>query len=147
MDTKHPDINEQPAYQPGHQQPEHQQYGYQQQGYQQQGYQQQGYQQPQQIIVQQQPQQQVVHSQIVVGVVPLTMFKTSPVFASCQSCKKTAATTVKTSFSCSNYCCYFCFGLCWWAIFQVCRDKDISCMDASHYCSCCGMLIFNYTAC
>lgn len=75
------------------------------------------------------------------------MFKTTPVVATCPSCKQTGATTVTTSFSWCNYCCYFLTTPLTWIIYQCCRGKAYSCNDAVHHCFSCGAQVYRYEAC
>lgn len=74
-------------------------------------------------------------------------FKTESVLATCPSCKVSSNTNVITNFSFGNYMCYWCFGPLIWIIYQVSRNKDINCCDATHHCSGCGSFIANYESC
>lgn len=93
-----------------------------------------------------QPTRIVVNNQVGLGV-PLNFFKTEPIMIFCPSCKKSGATNVKKSFSILNYCCYFWFGVLYWVLLQLIRDKGYNFQDAEHYCSHCGCLIVSYTSC
>ena len=75
------------------------------------------------------------------------IFKSNSVLATCVSCRNVSNTRVQTDFNWGNYCCYYCFGPIIWIIYQAARDKDISCMDANHYCSACGNLVHSYKSC
>lgn len=66
-------------------------------------------------------------------------------FVLCPNCKEFAATRTDRSCSCGNICCYL-FVCCWW-IFQIYREKDISCYNATHYCSKCNYKLYEYRAC
>ena len=77
----------------------------------------------------------------------IKLFKTTPVVATCPTCKQSGVTTVDTQFSWGNYCCYFLTSPLAWIIFQCCRDKAYSCNDATHFCFSCGSQIFRYEAC
>jgi hypothetical protein len=93
------------------------------------------------IIINSQP-----NTQPIVYVNP-SLYKTNPVASQCNSCRNSGLTRVVTEFDMANYCCYFCFGIIVWLIYQAVRDKDISCMNADHYCSYCGFKIYSYKAC
>lgn len=84
--------------------------------------------------------------QAVVYVNP-SLYKTNPVATQCSSCRNSGLSRVVSEFDCSNYCCYFCFGPVIWIIYQAARDKDISCMNADHFCSFCGYRLYSYKAC
>lgn len=74
-------------------------------------------------------------------------YKTSSIVATCPTCRTTGPTSVTTSFSCSNYCCYLCFDPIIYVIYQLVRGKDIICCDATHNCPNCGAYIASYSAC
>ena len=74
-------------------------------------------------------------------------FKCVPVVCTCPNCKNTVTTIVTTNFNCLNCLCCLFFDLFLWIIFQIARNKDISCNDATHVCPHCQFVIFNYSAC
>ena len=74
-------------------------------------------------------------------------FKTSSITATCPTCKLTAPTKVTTTLSCSNLLCYICFDPLIWIIYQLVRQKDINCCDATHNCPSCGGYVASYNSC
>lgn len=90
--------------------------------------------------------QGVVNNQIIT-VISAEMFRTVPVITVCAICKVSAPTIVKTSLNCANYMYYCWFGVFYWLCFQALRNKDMTCMDATHYCSACGTMLASYSAC
>lgn len=80
-----------------------------------------------------------------------SIYKSIPVQVSCPNCKRTVLTNVVVNGNIANIiyywvmCCCFSAGLCW-CMFQLCRNKDISCNDYHHYCGNCGCLLYtNYS--
>ena len=73
--------------------------------------------------------------------------KTSPTTVVCPFCKQTVTTIVETECSGASVCCCICTSLVCWVIFQICRNKDLNCNDATHKCPSCGNTIATYTAC
>ncbi len=84
---------------------------------------------------------------IVVNQVALPQLKTSPVTVCCPYCKQTVTTIVETQFNCAICCLCLMTGLFVWMCFQCCRDKDLSCNDATHRCPSCQAMIGSYSAC
>ena len=74
-------------------------------------------------------------------------FRCSPIVCICPNCKNTVTTIVTTNFNCLNCLCCLWFDLVLWIIFQLIRNKDVSCNDATHVCPHCQFVIFNYSAC
>jgi len=74
-------------------------------------------------------------------------FRCTPIVCVCPNCKNTVTTIVTTNFNWLNCLCCFWSGLFFWIIFQIVRNKDISCNDAIHVCPHCQYVIFNYNAC
>jgi hypothetical protein len=68
-------------------------------------------------------------------------------FVTCPYCKNQAITRTEKKCSTANaICCVFTL-LLPWALFQVCRGKDLNCYDANHFCTRCGNTLANYHAC
>ena len=72
---------------------------------------------------------------------------TSPVSTTCPFCRNFVATVVEQSFNCGTCCLCWCTGFCFFALFQLCRGKDICCYDAVHKCPRCGKIIGTYDSC
>ena len=110
---------------------------------------------PQPNIIQQMPILQSQNHQIIsnqmakpqVIYLDTTNFKTSPCNTFCPFCKNQIQTRVNTK---CNWCSFiFC---CWsgiftWLLIQCCRNKQIICCDAEHFCPVCGNKIADYTSC
>ena len=73
--------------------------------------------------------------------------KSAPVFITCPHCKHSGITRTDQSCSCLSVCCCLCFALIPFILFQVCRGKEINCLDAKHSCIKCGTYIGEYTSC
>jgi hypothetical protein len=65
----------------------------------------------------------------------------------CPFCKQTAMTKTERKWSVGNLICGVTFGVGVWLVFQILRRKDLNCMDARHYCSRCGLIVNDYSAC
>ena len=76
-----------------------------------------------------------------------TNFKTSPCNTVCPFCHNQIQTKINTK--CNWYSCLLCYftGCCYWALFQWCRNKNLNCCDAEHFCPVCGNKIVDYTSC
>ena len=75
------------------------------------------------------------------------IFRSTPQQVTCIHCGYTGLTNTITSFNIANFiCCWVTDPICW-LCFQLCRGKDISCNDATHYCRRCNHIVGNYTAC
>ncbi len=75
--------------------------------------------------------------------------KTQPQYIYCPYCKSQGLTQVEKKCSKSNITCsIFSLGV-FWAIFQACRGKDVSCYDSEHKCSNskCNEKLSDYRAC
>ena len=71
----------------------------------------------------------------------------SPVFMNCPNCKTQITTNVVKKWS-WGACCLCCWtGALIWIIIQLCREKDITCYDATHTCPNCGKLIYQFESC
>jgi hypothetical protein len=73
--------------------------------------------------------------------------KLSPTPLYCGRCQNTVISRVITECSFANICCCLCFHPLFWLLFQVCRGKEISCNDSTHFCPNCGSMIGSYQAC
>ena len=74
------------------------------------------------------------------------ILKTNPQFITCPQCGYSGITRTVNNFNIVNcLCCWFTDPICW-LLFQVCRGKDISCFDATHFCASCNVLLGNYSA-
>ena len=100
------------------------------------------------------PQVQAVYVPVINNQPPTTiiatdinMYRTTSIMARCTSCNQTGPSNVHLSFNISNYLCYCLCTPIVWLVYQTLRNKDYSCSDGIHYCSSCGGLLANYTAC
>ena len=100
----------------------------------------------------QQPQQQqqiIVNQPIVPRVIYVdsSKFTTSPCSMSCPFCNSQINTEVKKNWN--MFSCVFCLwaGICCWAGLQFCRNKQLNCFDAEHYCPVCHNKIGDYSSC
>ena len=93
--------------------------------------------------------QQVISNQPIPQVIYIDTSKlgTSPSFFSCPFCKNQITTEVKKKFN--WFSCVFCWwaGLCCWAGLQFCRNKELNCNDAEHFCPICRNKIGDYSSC
>ena len=94
---------------------------------------------PQQVILNQ-PIPQVIY-------IDTSKLGTSPSLYSCPFCKNQITTEVKKKFN--WFSCVFCWwaGLCCWAGLQFCRNKELNCNDAEHFCPICRNKIGDYSSC
>ena len=77
----------------------------------------------------------------------LILLKSNPQFITCPHCGYSGITRTVNNFNIPNcLCCWFTDPICW-LLFQVCRGKDISCFDATHFCASCNAVLGNYSAC
>lgn len=110
-------------------------------------------QQPQRIIIisnniPAQPNQvKPVTNQVRINVNYSAMCKTTSVRIYCPYCNKYSQSVVEKTFSCVNCMCCCWFGVLPWLIWQLARDKELNCSDATHRCGACGNVIYRYTAC
>ena len=79
--------------------------------------------------------------------VGLSRFGTHPISITCQFCKTPITTNVVKSCSCCAVLLCFFTGLFIWICIQCCRDKEINCCDATHYCPNCGQMLGHYESC
>ncbi len=104
------------------------------------------YQQTQQS---QQPQPIIVNQPIVPQVIYVDTSKltTSPCSMICPFCKSQINTEVKKNWNVLS--CVLCLwaGLCCWAGLQFCRNKQLNCFDAEHFCPVCRGKIGDYSSC
>ena len=107
------------------------------------------YQQTQQSLQPQQPQPIIVNQPIVPQVIYVDTSKltTSPCSMCCPFCKSQINTEVKKSWNVLS--CVLCLwaGLCCWAGLQFCRNKQLNCLDAEHFCPVCRSKIGDYSSC
>ena len=70
-----------------------------------------------------------------------------PMFMICPKCNVPIITNVEISFN--IFSCILCFiSSGWlWMLYQICRGKEIGCMDAIHICPNCGKLAAKYDSC
>ena len=109
---------------------------------------------PQNVVNNPNPQvvnQPIVSNQVLpsnVQVNPnLIVLKSNPQFITCPQCGYSGITRTVNNFNIANcLCCFFTDPVCW-LLFQVCRGKDISCFDATHFCASCNAVLGNYSAC
>ena len=106
------------------------------------------YYQPNPIL--QAPQQQIIVNQPIhpkVIYIDASNLKTSPNMMGCPYCKSQITTEVRKKWN--LFSCIFCLwaGLCCWAGMQFCRDKEINCYDAEHFCPVCHNKIGDYSSC
>ena len=96
--------------------------------------------QPNQIVMNQMMQPKVIY-------VDSTNFKSKPCDTICPFCKNQIKTqTVKKCDWYSWLLCY-CVGILPWITLQCCRNKQLNCFDAEHYCPTCGNKIVEYSSC
>ena len=104
------------------------------------------YHQPQ-IMNQQILQSQVIPNQPITKIyVDATYLKTSPCKTICPFCRNQIITKVNKKcnwWSCAL--CYFC-GIATWITLQCCRNKNLNCYDAEHFCPSCGNKISQYSS-
>jgi hypothetical protein len=100
---------------------------------------------PNQLLTGQLHTVMVVHNQLPIPD-PLSV-KLSSVTLYCGKCNTTVNSRVETQCSCANLCCYCWFSPVIWICFQCCRNKEISCNNATHYCPNCATPIGQYEAC
>ena len=95
---------------------------------------------PEQVIVNQ-PLPQVIY-------IDSSKFNcTTPSSISCPFCKNQITTEVKKK--CNWFSCIFAWwaGICCWAGLQFCRNKELNCNDAEHFCPICQNKIGDYSSC
>ena len=101
------------------------------------------------IIAQPQPQYvvPVASNQIYAPVVINSdIFRLEPVLINCPFCHKNVTTTVEPTFSCCACLLCMCTGLLIFICIQLCRNKQICCQDADHFCPNCNNKIASYRA-
>ena len=96
--------------------------------------------QQQPIIINQMVKPNVIH-------IDTTNFKTSPCYIVCPFCRGQVMTHVQKK--CNWYSCLlcYCFGLWTWICLQCCRNKELNCYNATHFCPRCGNKIVEYNSC
>ena len=77
----------------------------------------------------------------------LIKLKSNPAIITCPRCGYSGLTRTTTNFNIANFLCCWCTGLLCWICFQCCRDKDINCNDANHFCAKCNAVLGTYSAC
>ena len=75
-----------------------------------------------------------------------TILKSEPRFIACPYCKSTGITRTEKKISFKSTLLFLCSPLIWGA-FQMCREKDLNCYDADHYCIYCNSKLNSYTSC
>ena len=72
---------------------------------------------------------------------------TAPCSISCPFCKNQINTEVRKK--CNWFSCIFAWwaGICCWAGLQFCRNKELNCNDAEHFCPICHNKIGDYSSC
>jgi hypothetical protein len=102
---------------------------------------------PQQPIIVQQPM--MIQNQTVPMDIAMmeAVLKSAPGFVTCPFCQHQGITNAKTACSFLSCLCCCCTGVLCWVIFQACRNKDINCTDADHFCMRCGNKLYSYQAC
>ena len=73
--------------------------------------------------------------------------KSSAQYVNCPYCYHQGLTRTETACSCCSVMCCVVFAAVPWLLFQVCRGKDINCLDANHYCQKCNNSLASYRAC
>ena len=101
------------------------------------------------------PQGQIQQSPIIVNqitqpkviYIDTTKIKTSSFGTVCPICNGNIQTIVKKK--CNWYSCVLCYcvGLLSWVILQCCRNKELNCNNAEHFCPRCGNKIAEYNSC
>ena len=93
-----------------------------------------------QVVMNQINQPQIIY-------VDATNFKTSPCNTVCPFCKNHILTQANKK--CNWYSCLLCYcvGLVPWITLQCCRNKNLNCYDAEHFCPNCGNKIAEYNSC
>ena len=121
--------------------------------------QQMGYNQPMlsnQPIISDQPilsNQPIVSNQILPSENPIPVsssppnLKSNPQMITCPHCGHVGLTRTVNNFNIPNFICCWLTSPILWVLFQVLREKDISCVDAVHYCERCNAAIGTYSAC
>ena len=66
-------------------------------------------------------------------------------FIVCPFCNQFVPTKTERSCSCPNICCFLFTGV--YPCFQILREKDLNCYNASHFCPNCNKLVHQYRAC
>ena len=74
------------------------------------------------------------------------IFMLDPVLINCPFCHQNVTTTVEPTFSCCACCICLCTGLLIFILIQLCRNKNICCQDAVHYCPNCNNKVGFYKA-
>ena len=96
--------------------------------------------QPVQIVINQMAQQNAIY-------IDTTKIKTKPFGLNCPVCNANIQTFVKKK--CNWYSCLLCYcaGICTWITLQCCRNKELNCYNAEHFCPRCGNKIAEYNSC
>ena len=96
--------------------------------------------QPNPIVVNQMAQPKIVY-------IDTTKIKTSPFGMVCPICNGNIRTIVNKK--CNWYTCALCYcaGLFTWIMLQCCRNKELNCYNAEHFCPRCGNKIAEYNSC
>ena len=102
-----------------------------------------------QPVLNQPPSNQIITNQMTkvsVLYVDSTNFKTDPLLIICPICKNQVQTVVNKKWDWYSFCLCHIFGLCAWITFQCCRNKQLNCFDAEHFCPRCGNKIVEYSS-
>ncbi len=92
------------------------------------------------------PQTQIQQSNIIL-VDSFQKFKVSPTLTVCSSCKIHVITEVEKKLNVKNLLLGLSVGPILYMLFQKLRDKEISFMNAKHFCSKCKKELYQYEAC
>ena len=106
-------------------------------------------------VIQEMPQSQVQQNQIIVNqqmqpkiiYVDSTNFKTNPCITFCPFCKNQIQTQVNKKCNWYSWLLCYCIGLAPWMVLQCCRNKNVNCYNAEHFCPNCGNKIAEYNSC
>ena len=109
----------------------------------------------QSTLIQPMPQSPIQQNQVVINqlnipkviYVDSTNFKTSPVSTICPFCKKQIFTYANKKCNWYSWILCNCIGVLPWITLQCCRNKQVNCYDAEHFCPNCGNKIVEYNSC
>ena len=96
------------------------------------------------------PQNQIVANQLMqpkIIYVDATNFKSSPNNTTCPICKNPITTQINKNCNWYSFLFCYCIGILPWITLQCCRNKDINCYNAEHFCPRCGNKIAEYNSC
>ena len=106
-------------------------------------------------LIQPMPQSPIQQNQVVVNQVNIpkviyvdsTNFKTASVNTICPFCKRQIFTQANKKCNWYSFLLCHCIGLLPWITLQCCRNKQVNCYDAEHFCPNCGNKIVEYNSC